>query len=187
MEKVTAVPESPLVLDEYARRIRTDVDANLLRQEQLRGELRKLEEEHNVLLRLQETLATGAEAIASMRAETGEAGEAGELPKPRRAERQVPRRRGGKGRAGKGRLSGEASLIETVNALLQAQAEPRSVAEILGEVIAVRPATIQTVRNTLDRLVATSKAERTKQGRSVYYSAVGAAAGSQPTPAVDAQ
>ncbi|MFI8261132.1 hypothetical protein [Streptomyces sp. NPDC085665] len=184
------MPESPLVLDEYARRIRTDVDANLLRQEQLRGELRKLEEEHNVLLRLQETLATGAEAIASMRAETGEAGEAGEageLPKPRRAERQVPRRRGGKGRAGKGRLSGEASLIETVNALLQAQAEPRSVAEILGEVIAVRPATIQTVRNTLDRLVATSKAERTKQGRSVYYSAVGAAAGSQPTPAVDAQ
>src|SRR5690348_7328766 len=100
MEKVTAVPESPLVLDEYARRIRTDVDANLLRQEQLRGELRKLEEEHNVLLKLQQTLATGAEAIASARVGTGEAGE---LPKPRRAERQVPRRRGGKGRAGKGR------------------------------------------------------------------------------------
>ncbi|MGW2997497.1 hypothetical protein ACWDA9_39515, partial [Streptomyces sp. NPDC001193] len=130
------------------------------------------------------TLATGAEAIASARGGTGEAGE---LPKPPRAERQVPRRRGGKGRAGKGRLSGEASLIETVNALLQAQVEPRSVAEILGEVVAVRPATIQTVRNTLDRLVATSKAERTKQGRSVYYSAVGAAAGPQPTPAVDAQ
>ncbi|MFE2479730.1 hypothetical protein [Streptomyces sp. NPDC059389] len=184
MEKVTAVPESPLVLDEYARRIRTDVDANLLRQEQLRGELRKLEEEHNVLLKLQQTLATGAEAIASARVGTAEAGE---LPEPRRAERQVPRRRGGKGRAGKGRLSGEASLIETVNALLQAQVEPRSVAEILGEVVAVRPATIQTVRNTLDRLVATSKAERTKQGRSVYYSAVGAAAGPQPTPAVDAQ
>ncbi|MFE2551229.1 hypothetical protein ACFXGI_22170 [Streptomyces sp. NPDC059355] len=43
------------------------------------------------------------------------------------------------------------------------------------------------VRNTLDRLVATSKAERTKQGRSVFYGAVGAAAESRPSPAVDAQ
>ncbi|WP_327130631.1 hypothetical protein OG311_03875 [Streptomyces sp. NBC_01343] len=184
MEKVSAVPESPLVLDEYASRIRTDVDANLLRQEQLRGELRKLEEEHTVLLKLQETLATGAEAIASMRVGSGEAGV---LPKPRRAERDVARRRVGKGRGGKGHRSGEASLIETVNGLLQAQVEPRSVAEILGEVVAVRPATIQTVRNTLDRLVATSKAERTKQGRSVFYNAVGAAAETQPAPAVDAQ
>lgn len=177
------MPEPRHILDEYAGRIRADLEANLLQQEQLRSELRKLEQEHTVLIRMQKTLDSGAEAIAPLLAESTAAREALEAaprrvtPLPRQAETVGFRRQKQAGAHGrvhgrKGRGESERALIEVVNSLLCQHQEPRSVAEIQGEVMAVRPTTEQTVRNTLDRLVATSKAERTKQGRSVFYSAI---------------
>ncbi|MGW6144416.1 hypothetical protein [Streptomyces sp. NPDC055140] len=58
--------------------------------------------------------------------------------------------------------------------LLKMPGEPRTTKELhtqLAEEHPDRATTMQTVRNSLDRLIATSRGERTKQGNTVMYSA----------------
>jgi cell division septum initiation protein DivIVA len=66
------------------------------------------------------------------------------------------------------------TLVELIRRHLTDQKEPRSAAEIstaLGKAHPKRDIAAKVVRVTLEGLVAKSQAERTKQGRSVFYSA----------------
>ncbi|WP_432058442.1 hypothetical protein [Streptomyces sp. bgisy022] len=70
-------------------------------------------------------------------------------------------------------------LVELVQTHLAGQQEPRSAAEIAEALAAARPGrTVKTtvVRSTLEGLVARNRAQRSKQGASVFYSAPDAGA-----------
>ncbi|MEU9574820.1 hypothetical protein AB0D62_34170 [Streptomyces massasporeus] len=70
--------------------------------------------------------------------------------------------------------SGEPTLVELIRRHLAVQKEPRSAAEIstaLGQAHPHRDIAAKVVRVTLEGLVAKSQAERSKQGRSVFYTA----------------
>jgi cell division septum initiation protein DivIVA len=78
------------------------------------------------------------------------------------------------------------TLVELIRRHLTDQKEPRSAAEIstaLGKAHPKRDIAAKVVRVTLEGLVAKSQAERTKQGRSVFYSAPA----SEPAPAPETQ
>ncbi|MEY7980113.1 hypothetical protein AB8O53_27785 [Streptomyces pilosus] len=75
--------------------------------------------------------------------------------------------------AKEGRADGP-KLVELVRAHLEGQSEPRSAAEVagaLGEAHPGRAFRTTVVRNTLAGLVARNRAQRTKQGTSVFYTA----------------
>ncbi|MET8130303.1 BlaI/MecI/CopY family transcriptional regulator [Streptomyces sp. NPDC005065] len=180
------MPDSPHVLDEYASRLRADLAANEKEQQRLRSALHQLEQEQEVLIKMQVTLDAGAEAVALLLQQStvtapAAAHDAG-LVTHSATDHLLESSHLLSGHR-RGRRPGERPLIDIVGTLLREQSEPRSVAEIREAVMKVRPATEQTVRNTLDRLVATSKAERTKQGRSVFYSATSSLLGSPRSPA----
>ncbi|MFE2103626.1 BlaI/MecI/CopY family transcriptional regulator [Streptomyces sp. NPDC059468] len=86
--------------------------------------------------------------------------------------------------------SGEPTLGDLLLSILAKQpSEPRTAGEVAGaleQAFPERARDINTVRNTLERLVAKSRVERTKQGSTVYYTAVqqaGAAAQKADTTA----
>ncbi|MFE0820703.1 hypothetical protein [Streptomyces sp. NPDC058847] len=83
------------------------------------------------------------------------------------------------------------TLVELVRRHLVAQSEPRSAAEVsaaLAQDHPERPVRTTVVRNTLEGLVAKQQAQRTKQGSSVYYTAVGSPEpASAPEPASQAE
>ncbi|MFI8166214.1 hypothetical protein ACIGAN_07620 [Streptomyces sp. NPDC085931] len=78
------------------------------------------------------------------------------------------------GKAPTAAKSAEPTLVELIRRHLAEQKEPRSAAEIagsLGQAHPERDISVKVVRVTLEGLVAKSQAERSKQGRSVFYSA----------------
>jgi predicted transcriptional regulator len=82
----------------------------------------------------------------------------------------------------------EPTLVELIRRHLAEQNEPRSAAEIstaLGTAHPGRDISAKVVRVTLEGLVAKSQAERSKQGRSVFYSAPAEQA--TGTPGADAE
>ncbi|GAA2516420.1 gamma-butyrolactone-binding regulator SlbR [Streptomyces levis] len=79
----------------------------------------------------------------------------------------------GTAKAGTAKVA-EPTLVELIRRHLAEQKEPRSAAEIstaLGQAHPERGVSAKVVRVTLEGLVAKSQAERSKQGRSVFYSA----------------
>ncbi|WP_307840141.1 hypothetical protein [Streptomyces sp. G44] len=71
------------------------------------------------------------------------------------------------------------TLVELISAHLRQQSEPRSTAEITTALAQAHPErSIKTtvVRTTVEGLVAKGRAERTRQGNSVFYTAVAPAA-----------
>ncbi|MFD7243879.1 hypothetical protein [Streptomyces massasporeus] len=79
--------------------------------------------------------------------------------------------------------SGEPTLVELIRRHLAVQKEPRSAAEIstaLGQAHPHRDIATKVVRVTLEGLVAKSQAERSKQGRSVFYTAPAAQSAAAP-------
>ncbi len=103
----------------------------------------------------------------------------------------APRKQAAGKRASKATGAAKAAqptLVELIRRHLAEQKEPRSAAEIstaLGQAHPDRDIAAKVVRITLEGLVAKSQAERSKQGRSVFY----AAPASAPTaaPATEAQ
>jgi hypothetical protein len=82
-----------------------------------------------------------------------------------------------------GRRAAGPSLRELAREVLEHHSEPRSAAEITKELQAAHPErtlTVQLVRNALEKLVATSAAERSKQGSSVYYTSSRPSAATTP-------
>ncbi|MFE4213848.1 hypothetical protein [Streptomyces sp. NPDC056844] len=187
-------PTSGISAD-YAQRITDDLAANRSEQDRARAELTRLQDEliqleegEQILVKMQEVL--GVATPAASRSKTAEAAatvpaarspkakkassKGGSTPKPRtRSDRQKPA-----GETGTAKKSGEPTWRELVTGYLADQREPKSAAEVaaaLTEAHPQRTTQVTVVRNTLEQGVAHGLLERSKQGRSVYYSPVQAA------------
>ncbi|MGW6581126.1 hypothetical protein ACWF76_17395 [Streptomyces globisporus] len=167
------------VTADYAQRVADDLAANRSEQERVRSELARLQDElvrledsEQVLTKMQDVLGGTPKQTAKQR--NGGKGAA------------VPAARGSNGKkaaAAAGRKTskktvspkkaGEPTWLELTTAYLGGQSEPRSAAEVAASLTEAHPErTVQVavVRNSLEQGVAQGLLERSKQGRSVFYS-----------------
>ncbi|MGC0344075.1 hypothetical protein [Streptomyces sp. SLBN-8D4] len=182
------MPETTELTSQYSAQVASDLERNLKEQEDLSGEIEALQarlasvqHDHTVLVNLQQALgvpapaaAPAAESAASLPAArkktTGTSGSA--------KKSAAPKKRSGKKTAAKASAT-STTLVDLVREHLTGQDEPRSAAEITTALEQLHPGrTVKTtvVRTTLEGLVAKSQAQRTKQGKSVYYTAPDTAA-----------
>ncbi|MEU8707926.1 hypothetical protein [Streptomyces sp. NPDC048565] len=196
-------PTSGISAD-YAQRITDDLAANRGEQDRARAELTRLQDEliqleegEQVLVKMQEVLG-GAGKPAARKGKAGKA--AASVPAARRAKGGTAAKKGGgasksqakaepqtyaggtakpkTGETAAPKKAGEPTWRELVTAYLADQREPKSAAEVataLSEANPQRATQVTVVRNTLEQGVAHGLLERSKQGRSVYYSPVPAA------------
>ncbi|MFJ3891376.1 hypothetical protein [Streptomyces rubrogriseus] len=178
------------VASQYAAQVAADLESNAKEQERIGAEVATLQErltalqhDHNVLVNIQQALA-GATSVS--------AAESTVVPSPSKEVAAEPaggkRTRTKKDAAKKAPATDAApktaatkssapTLVDLVRRHLATQHEPRSAAEVSSAVNQAHPerATRTTVvRNTLEGLVAKQQAQRTKQGSSVYYTAISA-------------
>lgn len=161
------------VTADYAQRVADDLAANRSEQERVRSELARLQDElvrledsEQVLTKMQEVLSGTPKQTAKQRKSSKGAA--------------VPAARGSNGKkaaAAAGRKAskkaGEPTWLELTTAYLGGQSEPRSAAEVaalLTEAHPERTVQVTVVRNSLEQGVAQGLLERSKQGRSVFYS-----------------
>ncbi|AQS65580.1 hypothetical protein [Streptomyces pactum] len=189
------------VASQYAVQVAGDLERNAKEQERigadiatLQEKLTALQQDHNVLVNIQQALAATVPAPAA---------ESTTVPSPRKKTAVEPtggrRSQAEKTTASRGRTAAKGpvakkaraakapakatgaksdapTLVELVRLHLAAQSEPRSAAEVSAGLNQAHPErAVQTtvVRNTLEGLVAKQRAQRTKQGSSVYYTATG--------------
>ncbi|WP_217213678.1 hypothetical protein [Streptomyces sp. AC550_RSS872] len=186
----TTAPATELT-SQYIAQVANDLERNVKEQERISAEIASLQEQlaavqhdHTVLLNVQQALGVTAAPAQSMAEAKSTA-----VPSPRR---KTGAARGGK-RAQKSTTAPEKTaptkpavkpadaaketqptLVELIRRHLLELKEPRSAAEIsaaLGQAHPERRITTKVVRVTLEGLVAKAQAERTKQGRSVFYTA----------------
>nr|WSX72835.1 hypothetical protein OH826_02610 [Streptomyces sp. NBC_00899]WSX81097.1 hypothetical protein OH826_48900 [Streptomyces sp. NBC_00899] len=179
---------------QYLAQIQADLERTAKEKERIAEELAVLQErlagleqDHALLVGVQQALA-GASSAPSQNTEpaVADAPEAPQaaVPAPRKpkAVPRTPRQATRKTKTTAGHGAGTSSpapastLVELVVADLTGHSEPRSAAEVATALTQAHPGRkIQTtvVRNTLEALVAKGQALRSKQGRSVYYSATG--------------
>ncbi|WP_416960285.1 hypothetical protein [Streptomyces sp. Agncl-13] len=187
------MPESTTVAtgltSQYITQVAGDLESNLKEQERIGAEiealqeqLAALEQDHSVLVNMQQALgvthepdepsttAKGA-AVSSPQQKTEAA-----PPSKRRARKttavQETTAKKPATSTKAGTTATRPTLVELIRRHLTEQNEPRSAAEIstaLGKAHPERGIKTKVVRVTLEGLVAKSKAQRTKQGASVYY------------------
>ncbi|WP_327387211.1 hypothetical protein [Streptomyces sp. 3213.3] len=167
-----------------------DLESNLKEQERvgaeiaaLQQQLTALQQDHSVLVNMQQALgvtpepdgpSTTAESTKTpaLRQKTEAA-----PPSKRRARKTTAAQETTVKKPTTPKASTTAArptLVELIRRHLAQQNEPRSAAEIstaLGQAHPERGIKTKVVRVTLEGLVAKSKAQRTKQGASVYYTA----------------
>ncbi|MFI6967185.1 hypothetical protein [Streptomyces sp. NPDC050255] len=173
----------PSVTADYAQRVADDLSANRGEQERVRSELDRLqdelvrlEESEQVLTKMQDVLGGAPKQTAKQ----GKSRKTAAVPAARRSNAKTA---AGKPGAAGGRKApkksastkkpGEATWLELTTAYLGGQAEPRSAAEVsasLTEAHPERAVQVTVVRNALEQGVAQGLLERSKQGRSVFYS-----------------
>ncbi|MFJ7344352.1 hypothetical protein ACIQU3_29190 [Streptomyces sp. NPDC101110] len=187
----TAAPATELA-SQYIAQVTGDLDANLKEQERIDAEIASLQEQlaalqhdHGVLVSMQQALG-----ITQGRGGSAAESKSAVVPAPRRKKAAAA---GGKQKARKAASApakkavrksaaktantpkaADLTLVELIRRHLAEQKEPRSAAEIstaLGGAHPDRDISPKVVRVTLEGLVAKSGAERSKQGRSVFYSA----------------
>jgi hypothetical protein len=187
----TTTPATELT-SQYAAQVTGDLERNVKEQERitadiasLQEQLAALEHDHTVLVNMRQALGI-TEAPDDPAATSGNAA----VPSPRQKASAV---RGGKQRAAKSAAAppkagakkpaataagatktAQPTLVELIRRRLAESKEPRSAAEIskaLGQAHPERQITTKVVRVTLEGLVAKSQAERSKQGKSVFYTA----------------
>ncbi|MFI1226046.1 MULTISPECIES: hypothetical protein [unclassified Streptomyces] len=188
------------VTDDYAQRVNADLAAVQSEQERVRAEITRLQGELGGLEKSEAVLTQMKEVLSG--APTASAGEvknraAAAVPAARSNRDASSGASGRAGRGGRGKKGGPKAgggkrtsasgptWAGRVSAYLDGQGEPKSAAEVaeaLSQTLPDREAPSAIVRNALEQGVAQGRIERTKQGRSVYYTAV-------KTPAVpkDAQ
>ncbi|GAA1376160.1 hypothetical protein [Streptomyces beijiangensis] len=173
----------------YAQRVADDLGANQSEQERVRTELARLQDElvqleqsEQILVKMQDVLGSAPKPIAK----SGKGKKAARVPTarsakgttvPARPSRPVKAARHEERKAAKG--PGEPTWGELITGHLAGQSEPKSAAEIasaLSESHPDRRVQVTVVRNTLEQGVARGSVERSKQGRSVYYSLAATAA-----------
>ncbi len=204
----TTTPATELT-SQYIAQVTGDLERNVKEQERISAEIASLQEQlaalqhdHTVLVNMQQALG-----ITTAPAQSAPEPERAAVPSPRQKAAAAP---GGKRKTRKstttpekatarktsakaeGAKTAQPTLVELIRRHLAAQKEPRSAAEIsaaLGQAHPERRITTKVVRVTLEGLVAKSQAERTKQGKSVFYTApsteptAAAQAGAQPEDA----
>ncbi|WP_405901846.1 hypothetical protein OG696_40870 [Streptomyces sp. NBC_00656] len=173
----------PSVTADYAQRVADDLSANRGEQERVRSELDRLqdelvrlEESEQVLTKMQDVLGGAPKQTAKQ----GKSRRTAAVPAARRSNAKTA---AGKEGAASGRRTpkksasakkpGEATWLELTTAYLGGQSEPRSAAEVsasLTEAHPERSVQVTVVRNALEQGVAQGLLERSKQGRSVFYS-----------------
>jgi len=186
---------------QYAAQVTSDLERNLKEQERVSGEIAALQEQlatlqhdHTVLMNMQQALGITLRPDSPAAAPDKAA-----VPVPRKKSATRP---GSTARATKTTTSPsrtrtrkpatkapvaattatQPSLVELIRQHLAGQSEPRSTAEVAAALDQAHPdrgIKNPVVRTTLETLVAKGRAQRTKQGSSVYYIAP---ATSQPTP-----
>jgi hypothetical protein len=183
--------ETTELTSQYSAQVASDLERNLKEQENLSGEIEALQarlasvqHDHTVLVNLQQALGVPAQAAAPV------AESAASVPAARKKttgtsgsakKSATPRKRSGKKTVAEASATSSVSptLVDLVREHLTGQSEPRSAAEITTALEQLHPErTVKTtvVRTTLEGLVAKSQAQRTKQGKSVYYTALDTAA-----------
>jgi hypothetical protein len=188
----TTAPANELA-SQYITRVTGDLEANLKEQERINAEIASLQEQLAALQNDRSVLVSMQQALGITTAPTKRAAESktAAVPSPRRKkaaaspggkqkERRsadAPGRRAARKSAAKTARAVKAAqptLVELIRHHLAGQKEPRSAAEIstaLGQAYPDRDIAAKVVRVTLEGLVAKSQAERSKQGRSVFYTA----------------
>ncbi|WP_128819313.1 hypothetical protein [Streptomyces sp. S063] len=171
------------VTADYAQRVADDLAANRSEQERVRSELARLQDElvrledsEQVLTKMQEVLGGTPKQAAKQR----KGGKGAAVPAARGSNRK---KAAGKAAVAAGRKAskktaspkkaGEPTWLELTTAYLGGQSEPRSAAEVAASLTEAHPErTVQVavVRNSLEQGVAQGLLERSKQGRSVFYS-----------------
>ncbi|MFI6090510.1 hypothetical protein [Streptomyces sp. NPDC051218] len=203
-------PESAGVQAQYAARVTADLETNRKEQERvgaqvtaLQEQLRTLENDHALLLSMQQALgSTGAPAATAKKPSSRASTAKKAVPAPRASANNSGAARTKKATANKpkdnkekaakaaksaprtgAKKSAESAsgptLVELIDNHLAKQGEPRSAAEITNALAQELPdRTIKTtvVRTTVEGLVAKGRALRTKQGSSVFYTAAAPAA-----------
>ncbi|MGW0994611.1 BlaI/MecI/CopY family transcriptional regulator [Streptomyces sp. NPDC002523] len=192
----------------YISQVASDLDRNVKEQERITAELTELQEQlatlqrdHAVLVSMQQALGVGSPGAEP----ASVAG--GAVPAPRkktRTETETPRpekkatarqpkagKQPAKKNAGKkgATKATQPTLVHLIHLHLTEQKEPRSAAEVAEALSVAHPdRTIATtvVRTGLETLVAKSLVQRTRQGRSVFYTATHTPVPT-PSPAADAQ
>ncbi|MGW2721819.1 BlaI/MecI/CopY family transcriptional regulator [Streptomyces sp. NPDC001492] len=187
-ENTTASTE---LTSQYAAQVTSDLERNLKEQERVSGELAALQEQlttlqhdHTVLMNMQQALG-----ITLHPDKPASAPEQAAVPAPRkkaatrssgtaRATKSsaAPSRSRTRKSAGKAPVAAttttQPSLVDLIRQHLTEQSEPRSTAEVAAALDQAHPdrgIKNTVVRTTLENLVAKGKAQRTKQGNSVYY------------------
>jgi hypothetical protein len=169
----------------------------------LQHQLATLQHDHTVLVNMQRALGTpaapgpaesagpadtGGTTVPSPRKKTSAAPGTRRRGKKNDAEQTSARKRPAKKPAAKkpaaekpaaenaGASAAQPTLTELIRRHLAEQSEPRSAAEVaaaLGQSHPDRTVKTTVVRTSLENLVAKNQAQRTKQGTSVFYTAVG--------------
>ncbi|MET9324125.1 hypothetical protein ABZX75_28740 [Streptomyces sp. NPDC003038] len=189
---MTTATHTAHIKDDYAQQIASDLSANQAAQEQTRTELQRLQEElsrlednEKVLLKMREALGIPSKSESAQVTKRGAkrtsvpaarsaspAGKKAVAAKSTAADKASrPRATAAKAESGKKDESGQ-TWLELVTAVIAGQTEPKSAAEVTDVVSATHPernvqATV--IRNALEQGVARGLLERSKQGRSVYY------------------
>ncbi|MFI5998171.1 hypothetical protein ACIBAC_40755 [Streptomyces sp. NPDC051362] len=176
---------------QYASQVASDLERNATEQarisaelEALQEQLRGLEQDHTVLINVQQALA-GANFVApvapTLPSQTSATSPRSKPTKaaPASTKKSTPKRVHAKSTTAKAsKATTEAvtrpGLVDLVRSHLENMTEPRSAAEITTALVQAHPdRAIKTtvVRTTVENLVARSLAQRTKQGTSVFYTA----------------
>ncbi|MFE3683239.1 hypothetical protein ACFXPM_08325 [Streptomyces sp. NPDC059095] len=188
------MPDSTPLQSQYAAQIQSDLDSNIAEREQIAGQISSLQEQlsvlennHALLASMQQAIgpASAAPAKGSTKGSTkGSAkaakktagGAAPRIPQARTAAKSAGRATKKQAKpAVKAKASGNTPTLRDLVANHLAQSgEPRSAAEITAGLTDAHPqrniaGTV--VRNTLENLVAKGQAQRTRQNRSVFYTA----------------
>ncbi|MFI2471346.1 hypothetical protein ACH475_34060 [Streptomyces globisporus] len=184
----------PSVTDEYAQRVTKDLSENRGEQERVRAEVARLQselaalEESEVLLtKMQEVLGGAPKSLTKKKAKSKVAA----VPAAR-FNSETPTVKGRKSGRKAGiqkkaspRKPGEPTWLDRTTVYLAAQSEPKSAAEVtsaLADAHPERTVPAAVVRNALEQGVAQGRVERSKQGRSVFYTSIAAAAPESPDP-----
>lgn len=188
------MPEkNPTLKSQYAKQVATDIESNAREQERLKSEAAALQDKLEALQQDHELLVSMREALGTASAKDAKAAMTSVVPSARRASTVV-----GKGKRPKNAPKTKAAakaqpagppLRELVVALLAEHHEPRSAAEVTKELAKAHPertVNVTLVRNALEASVAKNQSERTKQQKSVYYSALTGNPSTEEQPAPSA-
>ncbi|WPW23340.1 hypothetical protein [Streptomyces sp. HNS054] len=196
------------VASQYAAQVTSDLEHNREEQDRisaeivvLQRELAALQQNHTVLVNMQQalgivsapvgpTIVTDSPAVPIPRRKAAGSGKKTSKKSAGRPARKKAEEPAARKEAPAAASADQPTLVDLVRRHLAEQSEPRSAAEIttaLGQAHPERPAKTTVVRSTLEGLVAKSQAERTTQGRSVYYTVIQAASPDVSEPQGDAQ